>query len=352
MNTVWSEPLPMRVTTSASGERAPVGRVEASAVDARHASCSVRARRIGQVAGELLDHRRQRAHGRDAERRARRRRVDVEIGHRLGLQLGGELLAPLGGSGERHFLAVPAAEDQRAPRPDAVAGEPAERRRQLHHRRRAAGRIDAAEHPGVVVVAEHDPLVGPLAAADAALDDVVGLHVGLHVDLHAQPGGAAEPVGERAAPPFHASGAGGPPSASRIGWMSRCDIGSAITLGIDTASDGGDPPRARGGRPAGRQRITRHDVVVGDAAALQVAGRSPRAAREHLALAVAVLGRIRVDDHRRRAFTFGGERLEPAVAVRVRVAHDDDLALAGRCRWRAAGRSRPGCRCWRRRPAR
>ncbi len=37
-------------------------------------------------------------------------------------------------------------------------------------------------------------------------------------------------------PPFQAAGAGGPPSASRIGWMSRCDIGSAITFGIDTAS--------------------------------------------------------------------------------------------------------------------
>ena len=62
----------------------------------------------------------------------------------------------------------------------------AERLRQLHHRRRATRRIDTAEDPGVVMVAEHDPLVRPIAAADAAFDDEVRLDVGAHVDLQMQ----------------------------------------------------------------------------------------------------------------------------------------------------------------------
>ncbi len=89
---------------------------------------------------------------------------------------------------------------------------------------------------------------------------------------------------------------------------------------------GVDPPRPVDRRPARGQRIAGHDVVVGDAATLQVAGRSPRTLGEHLAPVGAVFGRIGVDDHRRRALAFGGERLEAAVAVGIRVADDDDLA--------------------------
>ena len=54
---------------------------------------------------------------------------------------------------------------------------------EFHHRGGAAGGIDAAEDPGVAVIAHHDPFVGQLCAADAAFDDVVGLGAVVHLDL-------------------------------------------------------------------------------------------------------------------------------------------------------------------------
>jgi hypothetical protein len=44
-------------------------------------------------------------------------------------------------------------------------------------------------------------------------------------------------------------------------------------------------------------------------------------------LAVAVLLRIGVDDHRRRAFALRREGLEAAIAIRVRIPNDYDLAF-------------------------
>ena len=127
MNTVWSDPLPMRVTTSAS-RRAPRSAASTSRRSRPPGVAQAAPRGIGEVAGELFDHRRQRPHRRHPERRPGGRRIHVEVGDRLCRQLVGELLAPLGGPGERDLLAVPAAEDEGAARPHAVAGKLAERR--------------------------------------------------------------------------------------------------------------------------------------------------------------------------------------------------------------------------------
>ena len=284
-------------------------------------------RRVPQILRDLDDHRRQRADGRHVEVRPRRRRVHVQIRHRLLPQLVAEVLAPFGGAGERDLFAVPRAEHERALGAHALLLQGAERLGQLHQRRRAARRIDAAEHPRVVVVAEHHPLVGPLAADDAAFHDVVRLHVGLHVDLHVQPGvDAAEAIGDRQ-------------SALPGVWRRRAAELLEDRLDVAIRHRQGHHLRnrhrlrrgnARGAgerRPTRRERIARHDEVVGDAAALQMTGRTPRALRVHVALAVAVLRGIGVDDHRRRALAFGGQRLEAPVAVGIRVAHDHDLAL-------------------------
>ena len=53
--------------------------------------------------------------------------------------------------------------------------ELAEGAREFHHAGGAAGGIDAAEDPGVAMIAQDDPFVGKLGAANAAFDDVVRL---------------------------------------------------------------------------------------------------------------------------------------------------------------------------------
>jgi len=54
---------------------------------------------------------------------------------------------------------------------------------------------------------------------------------------------------------------------------------------------------------------------------------SPRTVGEDFAALEAVLLRIGINDHRRRAFAFGGQRFEAAIAVRIRVANKNNLAL-------------------------
>ncbi len=79
-------------------------------------------------------------------------------------------------------------------------------------------------------------------------------------------------------------------------------------------------------RPARRQRVAGDDEVVGDGAALDVTRRAPRTLREDVALAVAVIHRVGVDDQRRDAAPLGLPGLETTIAVGVRVADDGDLA--------------------------
>ena len=79
--------------------------------------------------------------------------------------------------------------------------------------------------------------------------------------------------------------------------------------------------------PARSQRIAGHHEVVGDRAALDVVFRAPRAVGNDLAFFESVFGRIAVDENRGRAFALRGERFESAIAVRIRVAHEDDLAF-------------------------
>ena len=61
--------------------------------------------------------------------------------------------------------------------------ELAEGAREFHHAGGAAGGIDAAEDPGVAMIAEDDPFVGKFGAANAAFDHVVGLEAVVHFDF-------------------------------------------------------------------------------------------------------------------------------------------------------------------------
>src|ERR1700733_12863498 len=98
--------------------------------------------------------------------------VHIDVGDAFGAELVDELLSPFGGTGEADFFAVPTADDDGAAGANALSGGLAEGARAFHHRRGAARGIDAAEDPGVAVVAEQDPLVRQLGAADSAFDHV------------------------------------------------------------------------------------------------------------------------------------------------------------------------------------
>ena len=81
-----------------------------------------------------------------------------------------------------------------------------------------------------------------------------------------------------------------------------------------------------GSRPdAGRQRIARIDRHVHHAAALRAVGRAHRALRKHVADAVAVVLRIRVDQAADRPVLGGDLRLD--AAPRLAVARHDDRAF-------------------------
>ena len=100
-----------------------------------------------------------------------------------------------------------------------------------------------------------------------------------------------------------------------------------MIFGSETASAALDPPGARDRRPARRQRIAGHAEVVDDAAALDVALRSPRSVRIGRAFPEAVVRGIGIDQDAGRAVLLRRQRLEAAIAVRHRVADQHDLAF-------------------------
>src|SRR5258708_17379279 len=83
----------------------------------------------------------------------------------------------------------------------------------------------------------------------------------------------------------------------------------------------GDGWQTRSLRVAGAQE------VVSDGAALNVIFGAPRAIGDNFAFLVAVFGGIAVDQDGRRALLLRSKRLESTIAVRIRVAHEHDLAF-------------------------
>ena len=283
-------------------------------------------RRVLHDVGGLLDEAVQRGHRRGREGGARRRAVDVDVGDRPVAQHRLVLLAPFGRRRERELLGVPAGKDDGALRPDAAAGQRAERADEIGHRRRSARRVHAAVLPRIAVIAEDDELFGLLAALERADDGLDRPHpvVRGHLQPHrcrARPG----PV-----PDAEAS----LPGRRRLGSAHRLQQHPCVARRQRRADDlrqrdgllGGHTASASDRRPPGRQRIARDHEVVRDAAGLDVAFVAPRAVGIDRAPGGAVLGRVGVDQHRRRAPPLGRQRLEAAIAVRDRVADQHDPA--------------------------
>ena len=86
-----------------------------------------------------------------------------------------------------------------------------------------------------------------------------------------------------------------------------------------------DVPCARNRSPAWRCRVAWHDIVVSNRAALNVAFWPPRSVGKNFSPRVAILRRIGINQQRRCAFAFRRQRFEPTIAVRIRIAHQDDF---------------------------
>src|SRR2546430_13063819 len=78
--------------------------------------------------------------------------------------------------------------------------------------------------------------------------------------------------------------------------------------------------------PAGRGGIAGNDVIVSNCAALNVALRAPRTIGKDFAARGTIFCGIGINEQSGGALAFSRERLEAAIAVRIRVAHENDLA--------------------------
>ena len=137
----------------------------------------------------LDQHRRERGDGLAVKVTAGGCGIDVNVGNGFLAKFVGELLAPFRGAGEADFFAIPTTDHDGAARAHTLFRELPQGAGHFHHGCGAAAGIDAAEGPGIAMVAEHDPFVGQLCAANAAFDDVIGLrgiiHLNFQMDAHA-----------------------------------------------------------------------------------------------------------------------------------------------------------------------
>jgi hypothetical protein len=81
------------------------------------------------------------------------------------------------------------------------------------------------------------------------------------------------------------------------------------------------------GGPSRSEGIAGHHEIVGNGAALNVILGAPRAVGNDFAFLVSIFGGVAVDENGGSAFALGGEGFESAIAVRIRVADEDDFAF-------------------------
>ena len=276
--------------------------------------------RIGHVALHLGPELRQRMAAAQTEKAAS---VGVGIGVEHGLF--GEFLAvflrPLGGTDQSLLLAIPGGEHQGATR---RFGELRDRLGLGEHGDEAGDRVASAVAPGVAVVAAQHPLVRPAGAFETG-DDVAGGD-GAPVELDAQAhggGSGADAVGDRqCAAPFDGR------HRAFDGVEQRLGVAMADRQRRNRRHRGRFVPReplgAFDGRPARGQQVARVQRQIHHGAALHAGGVLVRPLRVRLALVVAVVAGIRVDEAADGAVFRGELRLDAAEDAPV--AGDGDLA--------------------------
>ena len=137
--------------------------------------------------------------------------VGVDVRDGVCAQFVGVLFGPFGRAEQARLFAVPRAIDDGALRLPALLEQFAERARFFEHGDHAGDRIFGAIHPGVVVIAADDPLVGKRRARNFRDHVVDGLDVpvGFHFQVNLR-GAGADAIGdaEAAAPAVGSDAAG------------------------------------------------------------------------------------------------------------------------------------------------
>ena len=166
------------------------------------------------------------------------------------------------------------------------------------------------------MIAEQNPFVGQLTAANARFDDGVRLHAGVHVHFHTSFYRAGEAVrdGQSALPIFWRFGAIHI-FEKRFGVTPRKWKRGNLWQRVRLLS--GDVFCAGDGSPSGRSRIAGNNVIVRDCATLDVALRAPRTIRKNFAARGTIFCGIGINEQSGGALAFGGERLKAAIAVRI-----------------------------------
>ena len=177
----------------------------------------------------------------------------------------------------------------------------------------------------VVVVAAHDPLVGPIRPLEHRDDVARGDELPVELELEADLRGAGAQVvreGQRPSPALGGDRAleglqEGP--GVRVGDRHHGDLRERLrVLPVQ-------PLRVRGGPDTGRQRIARVERHVRHRSALRAPLVAPRPLRVDVALEVAVVPRVGVDEAAHRPVLGRDLGLDPPPGAAV--AGDHDLAL-------------------------
>ena len=280
--------------------------------------------RVGHVAGHLVNEGFERVRAAGVEEAAAVG-VGVDVGDGVAAQRLGVMLGPLGRAEQARLLGVPRRVDDGAARPRALPRQLAHGPRLLQQRDHPADGVVGPVDPRVVVVAAHHPLVGPLGSTEAR-DDVEGRRQ-FPVEGELEPDGGragAEVVGDgqRAAPRGRRDGAAErPQQRERVGVGDGEDGNLRERRGVFAVEARGLSGRA----DAGRQGVAGEERHVGDRAALRAPLVAPRAFRVDVALKVAVVARVGVDEATDGPALGGDLRLD--AAPRAAVARDDDLPL-------------------------
>ena len=235
------------------------------------------------------------------------------------------LLGPFRRADQARLLGVPARIDERALRPPAGLGERADGFRLLHQDDIAGKGIVGAEHPAVVVIAAHDPLIRIVLALHDGDDVVDGLLAPVRLDqqVDRRRADAADMVRDRQ----HAAeiGRGHAPA-------SRFQQGFGVRIGDRQGRDlqngfsrlAGEALGVLGRADAGGERIAGIDHHLLDRAALHALGRTLAALRPDVVRAVAVIRRVRIDQAADGAVLLRQLGFEPPPARAI--TGDDDLA--------------------------
>ena len=281
---------------------------------------------LGNVVREIADERLERGRRRGREPCPACDVVLVDVGDHVGVDGVLQLLHPLGRPHQAPFLGVPRDEDNRPRRPQRRSRQRREGPGRLQHGDGSAHVVAGAWGPSVAMCPHDDPFVrvgGPPDDAERIPDGMQRPRTPLAPHLQPQPRGARTdsvlkrqpslpPLGSRRTSQLGKE-------AARVAVSHRDYRDARHGEGILGQADG-----ARGGRGAGRGRIT---ARVHHGPTLDATRRPHRSAGVNLPAHVAVVQRVRVQDQPHGAVILRLPRLDPPEGSAV-ARHDNAAAHA------------------------